>query len=93
MLNPSVAPTARRESIQQKRDSQGKAPRSSARASLGESTEVLSVGGDEHGRTGSVILALGAGSTTGSAAVEARKQRRSIGMQVSAYSRVRKCPP
>ncbi|CAM9731047.1 unnamed protein product [Scytosiphon promiscuus] len=81
MLNPSVEPAARRESAQERRASEGKAPRTSLRAPLEESKEVLSVRGDEHSRTGSILLAQGTDSTTGSAAMEARKQRRSIGIK------------
>lgn len=80
MLNPSVEPTSRRESAQARRDSEGKARRNSARANSQGSSQLPSAGGRERGS--SVLLAQGGDSTTSAAALEARNQRRSIGIKV-----------
>lgn len=83
MLNPSVEPTARRESTRERRDSEGKARRDSASANPRENKQRPSVGGRDSvdaGISGSVLAAKGADSTT--SAAEARNQRRSIGLQV-----------
>ena len=79
MLNPSVEPASRRESARERRDSEGKERRNSAsRPKSRGSTTRSSVGGGE--RSGSVVLA--GEPTTKAAALEARNQRRSIGLKV-----------
>lgn len=85
MLNPSVEPTARRESAQARRDSEGKARRSSARANSQGNKQLPTAGGHKRGSASEdslVLLAQGADSTSSAAAVEARNQRRSIGIKV-----------
>lgn len=86
MLNPSVEPTARRESTRERRDSEGKARRASASANSRENKRQSSVGGRDSvdaGISGSVLAEKGADSTA--SAAEARNQRRSIGLQVRNY--------
>lgn len=76
MLNPSVEPAARRDSVRERRDSEGKARRNSAgRPGSRGSTTRSSAGA---GRGGSVVLT----ESTSAAALEARNQRRSIGLKV-----------
>lgn len=86
MLNPYVEPAARRESAQERRDSEGKERRNSARANSRENKKRLSVGRSgsiDAGISSSVLAGQGAASTTSTAAVlEARNQRRSIGLKV-----------
>ena len=85
MLNPSVEPTSRRESAQARRDSEGKARRDSARAKSQGNIQLSSAGGGEKRGSAagsSVLLAQGGDSTTSAAALEARNQRRSIGLKV-----------
>ncbi len=77
MLNPSVEPAARRDSARQRRDSEGKARRNSAgRPGSRGNTTRSSAGGA--GRSGSVVST----ESTSTAALEARNQRRSIGLKV-----------
>ncbi|CAM9523503.1 unnamed protein product [Pylaiella littoralis] len=85
MLNPYVEPAARRESAQERRDSEGKERRNPARANSRENKKRLSVGRSgsiDAGISSSVLAGQGAASTTSTAAVlEARNQRRSIGLK------------
>lgn len=83
MINPSVEPASRRESAQERRDSEGRARRASARASSRESHKRPSaVGRDSASKGGSLVLPQGGDSTTSAAALQARNQRRSIGLKV-----------
>eukprot|EP00903_Cladosiphon_okamuranus_P020676 g18985.t1 len=87
MLNPSVEPTSRRESAQARRDSEGMARRDSARATSQGNNHLpsASAGGRETRGSAldssSALLARGNDSTTIAAALEARNQRRSIGLK------------
>lgn len=86
MLNPSVEPTSRRESAQARRDSKGRARRDSARANPQGNNQLPSAGRREKrgsaGDSSSVLLAQANDSITSAAALEARNQRRSIGLKV-----------
>lgn len=85
MLNPSVEPTSRRESAQARRDSEGKARRNSARANSQGNNQLLSAGGREKrgsAAENSSVSLQGGESITSAAALEARNQRRSIGLKV-----------
>ncbi|CAM9359212.1 unnamed protein product, partial [Ectocarpus sp. 8 AP-2014] len=82
MINPSVEPASRRESAQERRDSEGRARRASARASSRESHKRPSAGGRESAsKSGPLVLPQGGDSTTSAAALQARNQRRSIGLK------------
>ncbi|CAM9641846.1 unnamed protein product [Ectocarpus fasciculatus] len=82
MINPSVEPASRRESAQERRDSEGRARRASARANSRESHKRPSAGGrDSTSNSGSLVLPQGGDSTTSAAALQARNQRRSIGLK------------
>eukprot|EP00752_Nemacystus_decipiens_P005981 g5402.t1 len=85
MLNPSVEPRSRRESAQARRDSEGKARRNSARANSHDNNQLPSSGEREKRASAagnsSLLLAQGGDSTTSAAAIEARNQRRSIGLK------------
>ncbi|CAB1104249.1 unnamed protein product [Ectocarpus sp. CCAP 1310/34] len=82
MINPSVEPASRRESAQERRDSEGRARRASARASSRESHKRPSAGGrDSASKSESLLLPQGGDSTTSAAALQARNQRRSIGLK------------
>ncbi|CAM9534676.1 unnamed protein product [Ectocarpus sp. 6 AP-2014] len=82
MINPSVEPASRRESAQERRDSEGRLRRASARASSRESHKRPSAGGrDSASNSGSLVLLQGGDSTTSAAALQARNQRRSIGLK------------
>lgn len=76
MLNPSVEPTARRESIQAKHDAEGNARRdSTGRASREKGARV-------EGASSADYVRQGTDPTASITALEARDHRRSIGLKV-----------
>lgn len=75
MLNPSVEPAARRESAQAQLDTEGKARRDSAARSSGHVNNPSPSGSSSN-------LLDGGDSTASAAALEARNQRRTIGLKV-----------
>ena len=82
MLNPSVEPTARRESAQFRRDSGNGMPQHSAT----RSSHDRSYGGDVEDGGSVASLQNASDATSGVAAVDARIQRRSIGLKVCGYA-------